>query len=388
MVSSGVQPLIRYCAKTNNEAHILGVMASLGSHVMVSHEAESELALTCGFSPDKVAYQRPVFLESEVRSVLEKGVSLIHIYRNQDIPKIASLADQLKKQVQISLRLCVDSLKTRLHPLNFPARRLGMGENELIEAAKTIANTPNLELKAINFYAGTQKTSPENFRTMLRKTSKITSKLKDLDIPVQEINVGGGVPSTSMRKANLGYLFRRRQSFQESAQTTTELGSFGEQLANIFIEKFARVGIQQLSIMALEPGRSLVGNTTILITRVNAIQGNWAFLDASLNYLGESPLPFWRCVLPAILDNTPPGCVYHLSGSTLNTMDVLSVFRRLPLLHERDLLVLADAGAYSISRASRYADLPPSINVLGIDGSLKFVRNAEIYGDLSAAMVI
>jgi diaminopimelate decarboxylase len=96
MVSSGVQPLIRYCAKTNNEAHVLGVMASLGSHVMVSHQAEAELALRCGFSPDKVSYQRPVFLENEVRSILEKGVSLIHIYRYQDIPKITTLATELK----------------------------------------------------------------------------------------------------------------------------------------------------------------------------------------------------------------------------------------------------------------------------------------------------
>jgi diaminopimelate decarboxylase len=132
----------------------------------------------------------------------------------------------------------------------------------------------------------------------------------------------------------------------------------------------------------------LVGNTTILITRVSAIQGNWAFLDASSNYLGESPLLFWRRVLPAILDSTPPQRVYNLSGGTLNTMDVLSVFRRLPLLHERDLLVLADAGAYSISRASRYAGLSPSIYILGIDGSLKIVRNAEVFRDLSAAMVI
>ena len=62
-VKSGVQPLIRYCAKTNNEAFVLRALAATGSHVMVSHDAEAALALECGFSPDRIACQRPVFVE-------------------------------------------------------------------------------------------------------------------------------------------------------------------------------------------------------------------------------------------------------------------------------------------------------------------------------------
>jgi diaminopimelate decarboxylase len=103
-----------------------------------------------------------------------------------------------------------------------------MGEVELIKTAKTIANTPNLELKAINFYVGIQKGSSENFRTIMRKACLITGKLIELDIPIQEINAGGGVPSTGMRKMNLSYLFSKKQDFRESTQTHSELGNFGE----------------------------------------------------------------------------------------------------------------------------------------------------------------
>jgi diaminopimelate decarboxylase len=384
---SGVQPLIRYCAKTNNEAQILRTLASTESHVMVSHGAETELAIECGFSPDRIAYQRPVFLEDEVRSVLEKGVSLVHIYRYQDVSKIASLAGELNIQVSLSLRLAYESIKTHYHPVYIPAGRLGMGKNELIRAAKAIADAPNLALRAINFYVGTQKNAPRNFRSMIRKTAEIACKLYDLGFPLQEINAGGGVPSASMQKLNLRNILKRRKGIKELPNTTVALDSFSLQLADLYKVEWKRVGVGPLPVLALELGRSIVSNTTILVTRVHAVKGNWAFLDASANFLGESPLLFWRRVLPALLEQSHPQRFYHLSGSTLNTRDWLSLFQRLPLLHEGDHLVLGDAGAYSISRASRYAGLSPAVYMLRMDSSLELARKAEDYSDLIAAMV-
>jgi len=385
---SGVQPLLRYCAKTNNEAQILRTLASTESHVMVSHGAEAELALKCGFSMDRIAYQRPVFLEGEVRSVLEKGVSSFHIYRYQDVSKIASLASEFNIQVQLSLRLAYDSIKTHFHPLYIPAGRLGMGENELIQAAKAIANAPNLALRGVNFYVGTQKKFPNKFRSMIRKTAGIAHKLYDLGFQLQEINAGGGVPSASMRKLSLGNFIRNWRGINEFSNTTGELGDFSFRLGELYKEEWGRAGIGPLPVLTLEPGRSIVSSTTILITRVQAVKGNWAFVDASANFLGESPLLFWRPIFPALLD--PSGALHmvHLSGSTLNTRDYLSLYRRLPKLQEGDILVLGDAGAYSISRASRYAGLPPAVYIVRVDGSVALARNAEDFGDLAAAMII
>jgi diaminopimelate decarboxylase len=110
----------------------------------------------------------------------------------------------------------------------------------------------------------------------------------------------------------------------------------------------------------VEPGRAIVGNAAILVTRVHAVEGRWVFLDASYNHLGESPLPFSRRILPVAQPGSSPKQTYHLSGCTLNTTDIIDVRRRLPPLGAGDVVALCDAGAYSISRASRYACLLPA----------------------------
>ena len=141
-------------------------------------------------------------------------------------------------------------------------------------------------------------------------------------------------------------------------------------------------------VLAAEPGRAIVGDAAILVTRVRALNGGWAFLDASRNFLPESPLLFSRRILP--LRGPAQGHerrFYHLSGSTLNTLDVLDLRRRLPRLAIGDLLAFCDAGAYSISRASSYAGLAPAVWMLGEDGEFRQVREAGSVDHLLRPMI-
>ena len=148
-------------------------------------------------------------------------------------------------------------------------------------------------------------------------------------------------------------------------------------------------GLRPAPALALEPGRSIVGDAAVLVTRVRGVSGSWAFLDASRNHLGESPLLFGRRILPE--RESGPGLrrrAYHLAGNTLNTRDVIDVRRKLPPLGEGDLLVFADAGAYTISRASRYAGLSPPVLLLEPDGTLRTIRRAEALEDLEGPMSV
>jgi diaminopimelate decarboxylase len=136
----------------------------------------------------------------------------------------------------------------------------------------------------------------------------------------------------------------------------------------------------------VEPGRSIIGNATLLITRVRAVHRRWAFLDASHNYLGENPYLFTRMILPCRQHADRPTAIYHLSGSTLNTLDVIDAGCRLPCLEPGDLLALCDAGAYSISRANRYAGITPPIYLLRSDGDLECIRRPGDAEDLTTLM--
>src|SRR5439155_23362375 len=130
----GAEVTIRYCAKTNNEAGVLRILAACGSHVLTSHPAEVELGLRCGFPPGRVAYQQPVLLEAEVRAVLQAGVAWLHVYRLDDIPILAKAASELGRKVRLSLRLRDSSVG----PLGFGTRRLRLTEAEVGGAAEPI----------------------------------------------------------------------------------------------------------------------------------------------------------------------------------------------------------------------------------------------------------
>jgi diaminopimelate decarboxylase len=117
------------------------------------------------------------------------------------------------------------------------------------------------------------------------------------------------------------------------------------------------------------------------------VDGRWLFLDASRTFLAESPLMFRRRILPLDDRRALPRRSVHLSGPTLNSLDVIDLARRLPPLAGGDCVALADAGAYSISRASRYAGLSPEAWMIEIGGRLRRIRRAEGLADLVAPML-
>lgn len=386
---SGIKATIRYCAKTNNESAVLAILAACGCHVLVSHPAEAQLALHCGFAPEKIAYQRPVLLEEDIRVLLDAGIAFFHAHRLQDLPVIERVASQLGKRVRISLRLRIDSLRLRLSPLNFLSRRLGLGESEIVAEAGRLRDSRWITLSAINFYRGTQQESVSSYGKPLRRASRLAASLQShIGVSLEEINLGGGIPSHSLRKIGPRTLALRLKDDSAPRDSPGALEQFAHALSAQFHDEIRSAGLRPLPAMAVEPGRSIVGDAAILVTRVHAVQGNWVFLDASRNYLGESPLLFARRVLPVTHPGSGTRRYYHLSGSSLNSLDVIDFRRRLPALSEGDLLALCDAGAYTISRGVRYGGLLPPVYLVLADGSLRMIRRAENLMDLTGPMVM
>jgi diaminopimelate decarboxylase len=121
---------------------------------------------------------------------------------------------------------------------------------------------------------------------------------------------------------------------------------------------------------------------------VAAVQRDWLFVDASRNYFGEMPLLFTRPLRP-VHRRSGGRRRYDISGSTLNTADIVDLRRSFDgPVEVGDVLASFDAGAYSISRASRYAGLSPAVYLLGGDGEVRLIRRAESFEDLVAPMVV
>ena len=388
---AGQDAIVRYCVKTNNESGVLSILAGYDGHVMVSHPAEVQLAKLAGFSSERMAYQSPVLLEEEIHHVMDEGVTLFHAFRLEDLQVLGRVASARSQVVTLSLRLRHDPLLGRLSPIGFLSRRLGLRWDGIIQAAKSIHESRWLSLTGINVYIGTQQHSVRTYDASLSRVVALAVQLQTRwGIRLQEINLGGGIPSDSLMKIGLNpvTLWRRFTDSFSASDSPAELVSYSQALSGEYHTQITQSGLDPPPTLVVESGRSIVGNATILVTRVRAVQDNWVFLDASRNDLGESPLLFIRRLRPVLCpDVNTIYRFYHLSGRTLNTRDILDFRRRLPVLKPGDLLVICDAGAYSISRASRYAGLTPAVHLLQSDGTVRQTRRAENLSDLTQSMI-
>ncbi len=380
--------VLRYCAKTNHEAAVLETLARCGSHLLASHGAEVELALRCGFPPERIAYARPVLLPEELSAVLAAGVSLINVHRPGDLEIVETAAIRAGRRVKVSLRLRPES-GLALSPLDRFNRRIGLGTGEILEACRRLAGSPWIELAAVNFYLGTQQSSLAGFTRVFRGVLALLERVAaETGVAVREVNLGGGIPSLSLRKVGPRRLLARWRDRPGAAGGPERQEEFAAALGRRFRELADGARLPERPTLAAEPGRSIAGDAAVLVSRVRGITGKWAFLDASRNFLPESPLLFSRRILPLAQPAEGGGDrFYHLSGSTLNTLDVLDLRRRLPRLEPGDALAFCDAGAYSISRASPYAGLPPAVYLLQEDGGARLVRRAGGIDQLLHPMV-
>lgn len=388
---AGPGTVLRYCAKTNHEAAVLELLAGCGSHLLASHAAEAALALRCGFPPERIAYARPVLTATELSSVLAMGVPMVHVHRPGDLPLLEEAASRAGRRIRVSLRLRGRE-GLSLSPLGRLNRRLGLDGGELLDGVRRLACSPWLEPAAINFYLGTQQSSLEGFTRVFRGVLALVARIaSETGVAIREVNLGGGIPSPSLQRLGPRRLLARWRDRPGSLPGASRREEFAARLGERFRDLVEAARLPEPPpVLAAEPGRAIVGDAAVMVARVSAVEGRWAFLDASRNFLPESPLMFARRILPLREPADPADAesrFYDLSGSTLNTLDVLDLHRRLPPLRPGDALAFCDAGAYSISRASAYAGLPPAVYMLREDGTLRLARRAGGLQDLSGPMV-
>jgi diaminopimelate decarboxylase len=390
--AAGVAAELRYCAKTNSEAAVLAALAACGAGLLACHPAEVELARACGFAAERIAYQKPVLTPRELDAVLDQGVGLVHVHLPSDLALIAAAAARAGRLVPLSLRLAAPRA---LSPLRALGRRTGLCESEALAIARAASESSWLRVVGVNLYLGTQQRTADGLSRAARQAMRLLRRLAACGVEIEEVNLGGGMPSPTLSRLTPARLLPRlldrrpdlppaRPSRQPAEPPVQEVDPFAFRLA----QRFAALTLQLPSRprLVVEPGRSLVGAAGLLVSRVRAVRGRWLFLDASRDFLPESPWLLSRRVLTAIEPPSAARRFVHLSGCGSTTLDVIDLHRRLPAVAPGDLLVLCDAGAYSISRACRYTGLSPAVVLLGADGSPRLARRAETVADLTRPM--
>jgi diaminopimelate decarboxylase len=376
---------IDYAVKCNYELPLLRLIAELGAGAMVSCGWELELALDAGLTPEHISFQGPVKTLGELEALVRLGIGLVHVASEQEIERVDQIAAAFGRPVRISLRLQTPASDVRRGLVGWLGQRLGIPWDRAEAVWRRASSSSWLHPVGVGLYVGTQVLDPGRYHRAFRQQIRLAERLQDQGLPVLEITLGGGWPSNTLQPLRLDTIVRLLTG-RETASPSDRLGKLARRVARDFRDEIERSSLISPPALRLESGRGLIGTAGLLVTTVLAIAGSWVFVDATRNLLPESRFVGLPLVMPMVR-RVGEQRRYHVSGRTVNTMDVLALSVRLPVLRVGDVLVFSDAGAYALSRASRYAGSIPDAYLLRGSGELDQVRRHDEYRDIVANML-
>lgn len=362
----GPQPhRICYAVKANGNLAVLQLLAGLGAGFDIVSVGELERVLLAGGEPERIVFSGVGKREAEMRRALEVGIGCFNVESASELRRLDRLAQALGQRAPVSLRVNPD-VDAATHPYiatGLKENKFGIDIDRAAELYGEAAAMPGIRLVGIDCHIGSQLTTLAPFVDALERVLALYDRLQAQGIELAHIDVGGG----------LGIRYRDEQPPAAAAW----VGALRE-----------RVGGRPVALW-LEPGRAIVGEAGVLLTRVEYLkvqQGHhFAIVDAGMNdLLRPSLYQAWHDILPVSpRRDEPPPPAWDIVGPVCETGDFLGKQRELALA-EGDLLAVMSAGAYAFTMASQYNARPRPPELL-VDGAHVHVARArETLADLWA----
>jgi diaminopimelate decarboxylase len=359
----GVEHLVCFAVKSCSNLAVLQVLAAQGSGFDIVSGGELARVLRAGGQAAKVVFSGVGKSDSEIAAALQAGILCFNVESAQEMERIGFLAGQLQIAAPISLRVNpdVDPKTHKYIATGLKTSKFGVSFAEAEALYLQAAAHPHLSIVGIACHIGSQILQVAPFVEAVEKVLTLVERLRAAGIALRHIDVGGG----------LGIAYR-----DETPALPSELGQ-------------VIVGLARAHGLALlvEPGRVIVGNAGVLLTRVVGTKRNeekqFVIVDAGMNDLLRPAL--YDAYHHIELVESPKGrgkAVVDVVGPVCETGDFLALDRKLPELERGDLLAVKGAGAYGFTMASNYNSRPRPAEVLVSGGRYQVVRQRESLEDL------
>ncbi|HEY6239215.1 MAG TPA: diaminopimelate decarboxylase [Burkholderiales bacterium] len=361
---AGRDALICYAVKANSNLALLNVLARLGSGFDIVSGGELARVLAVGGAAAKTVFSGVGKSETEMRAALQAGILCFNVESEGELERLARIASDLGKVAPVSLRVNPD-VDPRTHPYiatGLRESKFGVAYEEAPRLYRKAASLRSLRVTGIDFHIGSQLTEIEPFIAALDKILEFVDVLDASGSPLQHIDLGGG----------LGIRYH-----DESPPA----------LEDYLGRLFQCLGNRKLRLL-FEPGRSLVGNTGLLLARVEYLKHgpakNFIVTDTAMNDLLRPALyDAWHEVLP-IVRREGPAKRYDIVGPVCESADFLARERTIAVT-AGDLLAIMSAGAYGMSMSSNYNSRPRPAEVM-VDGeTVHLIRDRESVESLFAS---
>jgi len=355
--------LICYAVKANPNLAILNLLARLGSGFDIVSGGELARVIAAGGEPARTVFSGVGKSEREMRVALDAGILCFNVESEAELLRLERVASESGRRAPVSIRVNPD-VDARTHPYISTGQKeskFGVEFRDAMRLYRVAHSSRHLRVVGIDCHIGSQLVELAPITDAVRKVMTLADLLAAEGIVLEHLDLGGG----------LGIRYADEAPPAQEAWVKALLHAVGNRPQSVLIE----------------PGRSLVGDAGLLLTRVEYLKRgatkNFAVVDAAMNDLIRPALyDAWHQVR-AVRDSVAAAAVYDVVGPVCESADFFARERQLAI-EEDDLLAIMSAGAYGMSLSSNYNARPRAAEVMADVGRTHLIREREKVEDLFA----
>ena len=356
-----INPLICFSVKSNSNIKILNEIKKLDLGADVVSIGELMKALKAGIKPKKIVFSGVGKTTSEIEYAVDKKILLINTESENEILEIEKIARLKKKNVDIGIRLNPNTDAKTINQISTGKKedKFGVNEKVFLKLVNYLRNSKYLNLKCLSVHIGSQITSPQPYKKMLVVINKIIKKCK---YNFEYIDLGGGI--------GIDYTHNNKKfNLKEYSKS---------------IQKFLK---GHNSKIIFEPGRSIIGNTGILISKIiyvkEGYKKDFIILDAAMNDLMRPALYNAKHkIMPSQKRRFSSKKTYEFVGPICESTDKFATTKIFQKLKEKEFIILCDVGAYGTSLSSNYNVRPKPIELLIKNSKIQVISKRQKLSEL------
>ena len=358
-----VPHIVAYAMKANSNIAILKLLAKEGSGVDIVSGGELFRALKAGVPPKKIVFAGVGKSPEEIRHALDSDILMFNVESAGELQQIHEVAKTMGRRAPVALRINPD-IDPKTHPYistGLKKSKFGIAADQALNEFSLANQLSHIEVVGVHCHIGSQLTQVTPFVDAIKKVLHLIQTLKGQGIDIRYMNIGGG----------LGITY------------SNETPPHPKDLAAAISPLLQTTSCQ----IIMEPGRSIVGNAGILVTKIlynkEGANKHFVIVDAAMNdLLRPSLYDAHHDIQPVIKDESAPVNTVDVVGPICESGDFLAKDRKIPQAHPGDLLAVMSAGAYGFTMASNYNSRPKTPEVLIKDDKIMVIRARETYEDL------
>ncbi len=349
-------PLICFAAKSNSNLNILRALGRLGAGADVVSGGELLKALKAGIKPNKIVFSGVGKTEDELRIAISKKILLINCESESEAKLVNNLAKKIRKKVSIGFRLNpnVDAKTHKNISTGKAENKFGLSIKNFKVFLKTVKSFKNVKLDALSVHIGSQILNDTPFRKTLNVMSKLIKELK-LNLKYVDLGGGFGINYTDKEKPiNLSKYSRLVHNFSKKLNCK----------------------------IIFEPGRSIIGNTGLLITKIQFIKKgnnkNFIILDAGMNdFMRPALYEAFHKIIPISKKSSKMKGKIEFVGPICESTCKFGVYKNYPKIDENEFVAITNVGAYGSSLSSNYNTRPLVAEILINKNKLRYIRKKQ-----------